>query len=95
MAVIVFGQDAKAWRTGVAGVRAKARGMVQRAMAYAAGAVLICAVGAALVQLVAEILGFPAPIAVTAITLIAVALLRSLHRHLGGLLRGDGGGDRG
>jgi len=83
MAAFVFSRDAKAtWLAGAAGVRAKARGKVQRAMAYAAATVLICAVGAALVRLVAEILSFPAPIAVTAITLIAAAPLRSLSRHL-------------
>jgi hypothetical protein len=43
---------------------------------------MICAVGAALLQLVAQILSFPAPVAVTAITLIAAALLKSLRRHL-------------
>jgi hypothetical protein len=83
MVAIVFSQNAKAtWLTGVAGVRAKARDMVQRAMGCVAATVVICAVGAALVQLVAEILSLPAPIAITAITLLAVALLHSLHRHL-------------
>lgn len=83
MAAIVFSQNAKArWLTGVAGVRAKARDMAQRAMSWAAATVLICAVVAALVQLAAEILSFPAPLAVTGITLMAVALLHSLRRHL-------------
>jgi hypothetical protein len=83
MAVIVIRQDAKAaWLTGIAGVRAKARGMVRRAMDCAAAAVLVCAVVAALLQLVAELVSFPAPIAVTAITVIAAALLNSLRRRI-------------
>jgi len=83
MAAIVFSQNAKAaWLTRVAGMCAKACDMVRRAMGYAAGTVLICAVGAALAQLVAQILSFPSPIAITAITLIVVVLLHSLRRHL-------------
>jgi hypothetical protein len=83
MAAIVIRQNAKAaWLTGIAGVRAKAREMVRRAMDCAAAAVLVCAVGAALLQLVAELLSFPAPIAVTAITVIAAALLNSLRRRI-------------
>jgi hypothetical protein len=83
MAAIVIRHNAKAaWLTGIAGVRAKARDMVRRAMDRAAAAVLLCAVGAALLRLVAELLSFPAPIAMTAITAIAVALLNSLRRHI-------------
>jgi hypothetical protein len=83
MAAIVIRDNAKAtWLTGLAAVRAKARDMVHRAMANAAATIMICAVGAALLQLVAELLSFPAPIAVTAITVIAVALLNSLRRHI-------------
>ena len=83
MAAIVSSQNAKAaWPEGVAGVRAKARDIVQRAMAYAAATVLICAVGVALAQLAAEIISLPAPIAATAITLIAATLLHSLRGHL-------------
>ena len=52
------------------------------AMACVAATILICAVAAALVQLAAELLSFPAPIAVTAMTLMAAALLGSLRRHL-------------
>jgi len=63
-------------------VRAKAREMVRRAMDCAAATVLICVVSAALLQLVAELLSFPAPIAVTAITVVAAALLNSLRRHI-------------
>ena len=83
MAAIVIRENAKAaWLTGIAGLRAKAREMLKRGMACAAATVLVCAVGAALLQLVAQILSFPTPIAVTAITLIAAALLNSLRRHM-------------
>jgi hypothetical protein len=83
MAAIVIRDNAKAtWLTGMVGVRAKACDMVQRAMAHAAATIMICAVGAALLQLVVQILSFPALIAVTAITLMAAALLNSLRRHL-------------
>jgi len=75
--------DAKATSlTGLAGLRATACGMAQRTMAWAAAAILICAVAAALVQLAAELLSFSAPIAVTGMTLMAAALLHSLCRHL-------------
>ena len=83
MAAIVIRDNAKAtWLTGLAAVRAKARDMVHRAMANAAATIMICAAGAALLQLTAQILSLPAPIAVTAITLMAAALLNSLRRHL-------------
>ena len=83
MAAIVVKDNANAtWLLpGIAGVRAKMRGMVQRAVGYAAAAVMICAVGAALFQLGVQIASFPAPVAVTAFTLFAVALFRSLRRH--------------
>jgi hypothetical protein len=83
MAVIVLRENAKAtWLTGVAALGAKTRDLVRRGTAYAAAAVLFGAVGAALVQLVAQMLSFPAPIAATAITLITAALLHGLLRHL-------------
>jgi hypothetical protein len=83
MAAIVTSQHAKATRlTGVASGRATARDTVRRAIGYAAAAVLICAVGATVAQLVAEILSFPAPLAGAAIALTAVALLHWLRRHL-------------
>ena len=83
MAAIVIRQNAKATSlTSMASVRAKASSMVARASAYAAATIMICAVGVALLQLVAQILSFPAPIAVTAMTLMAAALLTSLRRHL-------------
>jgi hypothetical protein len=82
MAVIVIGDNAKAtWLTGLADVRAKACDMAQRAIAWAAATILICAVVAALLQLAAEFLSLPAPIAVTAMTLTAAGLLNSLCRH--------------
>ena len=83
MAVIVIRGNAKATRlTGLASLRATVSGVVRRAMACAAAAVMICAVGAALLQLVAQMLSFSAPIAVTGITVVAAALLNSLRRHL-------------
>ena len=82
MTVIVIRQNAKAtWLPGMAGVRAKAGRMVRRAVDYAAAAAMICAVGAALLQLAAQIASFPAPVAVAAFTLMAGALLRSLRWH--------------
>ena len=83
MAAIIIRHHPKAtWLTGPAGVRATARDMVQRAMADAAAAIMICAVGAALAQLAVQLLSFPAPIAVPGITLMAAALLNSLRRRL-------------
>jgi len=80
---MVITTNAKAtWLTGLAGAGARASDMMARATAYAAAAVLAGAAGAALLQLVAQILSFPAPIAVTALTLMAAALLDSLRRHL-------------
>jgi hypothetical protein len=81
MTAIAISQTTKAaWLTRLAGLCASARDMVRRAMDYAAATVLIGAVGAALVQLVAEILSFPAPIAVIALTLMALTLLHRLRR---------------
>jgi hypothetical protein len=83
MAAVVIRENAKAtWLAGIATLRAKACHIVQRGMAYAAATVLICAVGAALLQLVVQILSFSVPIAATAITLMAAALLHSLLGHL-------------
>ena len=82
MTAIVF-RDAKAtWPTAVAGVGGRACDLAQRAMACVAATIMVCAVGVALLQLVVQILGFPAPIAVTAITFMAAALLNALRRHL-------------
>ena len=82
MAAIIIRQNAKAtWLTAMAGVCAKACAIVQRAMACAAATIMICAVGAA------SPAGGRDPqlscsIAVTAMTLMAAALLQSLRRHL-------------
>jgi len=82
MTAIVIRENAKAtWLPGTAGVRAKACDMVRRAVDYAAAAVMICPAGAALLQLAMQIASFPAPVAVTAFTLIAVAMFQSLRRH--------------
>jgi Flp pilus assembly protein TadB len=83
MAAIVVRENAKAtWLAGRVGLRAEAREMAQRGTAYAAATVMICAVGAAVLQLVVQILSFSPPIAVTAMTLIAATLLSSLRRHV-------------
>lgn len=83
MAAIVIRKNAKATGlAGLAGVRAKACDLGHRGLAYVAATVMMGAVGAALLQLVAQILSFPTPIAVTAITLIAAAVLNWLRRHL-------------
>ena len=83
MAVIVIRGTARAaWLTGLAGVCARARDMARRAMACAAAAVMICAVGAALLQLALEIVSFPAPIAAAGMTVITAALLNQLCRCL-------------
>jgi hypothetical protein len=81
-AIIIRGNARPTWLTGLASVRATGCGMAQRAMACAAAAVMACAIGAALVQLADQILSFPAPIAVTGLTVMAAAVLTSLHRHL-------------
>lgn len=83
MAAIIIRRNARhSGLTGLASVRATASGMAQRATACAAAAVLVGATGAALVQLAAQILSFPAPVAVTGLTTMAAALLTSLRRHL-------------
>jgi biotin transporter BioY len=83
MAVIVIRGNARAaWLTGLARLCARARDMARRAVACAAAAVMIGAVGAALLQLAAEIVSFPAPIAVVGITVITAALLHVLCRCL-------------
>jgi membrane protein implicated in regulation of membrane protease activity len=81
-AIVIKGNAKPTGFAGMAGLRAKACGMVQRAMACTAAAVLVCAAGAALLQLVVQMLNFPAPIAVTGITVMAVTLLNSLRRYL-------------
>ena len=84
MAVIVIRGNAKATGlTGLASLRSRASGVVRRAIACAAAAVMVCAVGAALLQLVDQMLSFPAPIAVTGITVMAAALVKALRRTAG------------
>jgi hypothetical protein len=56
--------------------------MLQRGLFCAAAAVVVCAIGAAALQLAILILGMPAPLAITGITLVAVVLLNSLRRRL-------------
>jgi membrane protein implicated in regulation of membrane protease activity len=56
--------------------------MVQRVLFCAAAAVMVCAIGAAILQLAVLILGMSSPVAITVITLAALALLNSLRRRL-------------
>jgi hypothetical protein len=83
MAVIVIRGRAKA--TGLAGLarwRATVSDAGRRAVACAAAAVMAGLAGAVLLQLVAQLLSFPAPVAITGITVVTAALLNSLRRHL-------------
>lgn len=72
-AIGIRGTARVAWLTGLASLRARAWDMAQRATGYVAGAVMVCAVGAALLQLAVQILSFSAPIAVTGITVMTAA----------------------
>lgn len=56
--------------------------MLQRGLFCAAAAVMVCAIGAALVQLAVMILGFSSPVSITVITLVAVVALNSLRRRI-------------
>jgi hypothetical protein len=56
--------------------------MFQRGMFCAAAAAMVCAIGAALLQLAVLILSFSAPVAATVITLLALLLLNSLRRRI-------------
>jgi membrane protein implicated in regulation of membrane protease activity len=56
--------------------------MLQRGLACAAAAVMICAICLVMFQLTVLILGFSFPVAVTVITLVAVVLLNSLRRRI-------------
>jgi hypothetical protein len=78
-AILIRQNTKAAWLTGI-DARAQARKMIRRGLDCAAATVLACAVGAALLQLAAEVLSFPAPIAATAITVMAAAVLNSLRR---------------
>lgn len=81
-AIGIRGTARVAWLTGLASLRARAWDMAQRATGYVAGAVMVCAVGAALLQLAVQILSFSAPIAVTGITVMTAALLNLLRRRV-------------
>lgn len=56
--------------------------MFQRGLFCAAAAVMICAIGAALLQLAILIFSFSSPLAITAISLLALALLHSLRKRI-------------
>jgi membrane protein implicated in regulation of membrane protease activity len=56
--------------------------MLSRGLFCAAAAVIVCAIGAALLQLAILIFSFSAPLAIIAIALLAVVLLRSLRRRM-------------
>jgi hypothetical protein len=64
------------------GKRTKGCEMFQRGMFCAAAAVMVCAIGAALLQLAVLILSFSSPVAATVITLVALLLLNSLRRRI-------------
>ena len=56
--------------------------MLQRGLFCAAAVVIVCAIGAALLQLAVMILSFSSPIAITVIIVMAVVLLNSLRRRI-------------
>jgi membrane protein implicated in regulation of membrane protease activity len=56
--------------------------MLQRGLFCAAAAVVVCAIGAAALQLAVLILGMSSPVAITVITPVAVVLLNSLRRRI-------------
>jgi len=56
--------------------------MLQRGLFCAAAAVMVCAIGAALLQLAFMILSFSSPVAITVITVMTVVLLNSLRRRI-------------
>ena len=80
--IVIRGTARAAWLTGLTSLRARAWDMAQRATGYVAAAVMVCAVGAALLQLAAEILSFSAPVAVTGMTVMTAALLNLLRRRV-------------
>ena len=56
--------------------------MLQRGLFCAAAAIMVCAIGAALLQLAVLILNLSSAVAITVITLVAVVLLNSLRRRI-------------
>jgi hypothetical protein len=61
--------------------------MVQRGLDYAAGTVIICAIGAAMLLLAGEILSFSSPVADAAAALGAAVLLNPLRRRIPGMAK--------
>jgi hypothetical protein len=81
MAAIMIRTHARAtWLARLIKVRAKAYQQARRAMVCVAAAILICAVGAALAELAAQLLSICVPAGVSAVTVLAAAVLRSLRR---------------
>jgi hypothetical protein len=56
--------------------------MLQRGLARAAAAVLVCVICAAVLQLAIMVLGLPRPAAITLIILVGLAGLNSLRRRV-------------
>jgi membrane protein implicated in regulation of membrane protease activity len=56
--------------------------MLQRGLFCAAAAVMVCAIGAAVLQLAVLIFGMSSPVAITVITLVTLVLLNSLRRRI-------------
>jgi len=56
--------------------------MLQRGLFCAAAAVMVCAIGAALLQLAILIFSVSSPLAITAAILVAVVLFHSLRRRI-------------
>jgi membrane protein implicated in regulation of membrane protease activity len=56
--------------------------MLQRGLFRVAAVVMVCAIGAAVLQLAVLILGMSSPVAITVITLVALVLLNSLRRRI-------------
>ena len=56
--------------------------MLQRGLFCAAAAVMVYAIGSALLQLVILIFSLSSPLAITAIILVAVIMLHSLRRRI-------------
>jgi membrane protein implicated in regulation of membrane protease activity len=56
--------------------------MLQRGLFCAAAAIMVCAIGAALLQLAILIFSVSYPLAITAAILVALVLLHSLRRRI-------------
>lgn len=56
--------------------------MLQRGLFCAAATVMVCAIGAALLQLAVLIFSVSSPLAITAVILVALVLLHSLRRRM-------------